>query len=633
MRPQANAAEYLFHQGKNYKAYEYFGAHLCCDGCVFRVWAPNADGVFVVGDFCDWEQGISMDKISDEGIWECTVREHVNVGDKYKYRILNGDKVLYKSDPYAVSCETPPNNASVICSADGYKWRDSGWISYRRSNAEKAYSGPMNVYQIHLGSWKRRENGELYTYIELARELAPYVKQMGYTHVELLPIFEYIGDGSWGYHTVSYYAPTSRYGTPTEFMSFIDSMHEAGIGVILDWTPTIFSNQESGISRFDGQPLYEYCDADDTDDVGWLTKRFDLSKNEVQCFIASNACYWFDRYHVDGLRIDSVTSIICDGGEQHDSSSDPLSFLKELNNHVKETYPGVLMIAGEAIGLSNVTSSESQGLGFDMTWNRGWMSDIMAYAGIDPLFRKYDHEKTTFSLTYAFNERYVLPIPHDELVCGKRSFIDKMHGDYWQKFAGVRAFMGYAMTHPGKKLTFMGTEIGQFKEACCDEQLEWFLLDYDMHAKLQRYISELNQTYLTTPALWQIDGSWEGFRWIEPNNRDQSIISYRRVDKSKNEVIVLINFTPVAYEDYRLGVPDAGLYKEIFNSDDERFGGSGVINRVEMKSESKPWNYCENSIVMRVPPLAVTILKCVGKTPSKRKTVTTSSTKRKIIKK
>ena len=632
MRPQDNAAESLFHQGKNYKAYEYFGAHLCSDVCVFRVWAPNADSVFVVGDFCNWDEGLPMERISHGGIWECTVRDRVNIGDKYKYKILNSDKVLYKSDPYATLLEASPNAASVICSTEGYKWRDSGWLSYRSSKAGRAYGEPMNIYEVCLGAWKRHEGGEPYTYSEIAGELAPYVKQMGYTHVELLSISENMNGDPWGCHTASYYAPPSLYGAPTELMGFVDSMHEAGIGVILDWTPAIFSSEESGISRFDGQPLYEHCDTDSEEYGNWSTGRFDLSKNEVQCFIASNACYWFDKYHIDGLIIGSVASMLCDDVGQNDNPSEQMVFLKKLNGYIRKMYPDVLMIAGEAAGIPNITSTEEQGLGFDMMWNRGWMSDIMAYAGIDPLFRKYDHEKTTFSLTYAFNERYVLPIPRDELICGKRSFIDKMHGDYWQKFASVRAFLGYSMTHPGKKLTFMGTEIGQFKEACFSEQLEWFLLDYDMHAKLQRYVSELNQMYLRTPALWQLDGSWDGFQWIEPNNRNHSIISYRRMDNAKNEVIILINFTPVAYEDYRLGVPDAGLYREIFNSDGELFGGSGVVNRDDMKSESKPWNYCENSIVMRVPPLAVTILRCVGKTSSKRKTVTTSSTKRKIIK-
>ena len=647
MKTQSNAAEYFFHQGTNYKAYQYLGSHSTDDGGrVFRVWAPNARSVALVGDFCDWNEGIPMEKTSDGGIWECTTEKgKVKNGDRYKYRIEGANGVHMKADPYGVSSELPPDTASVIYDIDGYEWRDSGWLAHRRTKAGKMYGEPMNIYEVHLGSWKRHDNGDYYTYAELASDLAPYVKQMGYTHIELMPVAEHPFDGSWGYQVCSYFAPTSRYGTPKDFMAFVDSMHEAGIGVIVDWVPAHFPKDEHGLYEFDGQPLYEYQGQDRIEHSGWGTRRFDVGRNEVECFLVSNADFWLDKYHIDALRVDAVASMIYLDYDRMPGEWVPnvygdnrcleaIAFFRKLNSHIKGAFPDVLMIAEESTAWANVTTFENGGLGFDMKWNMGWMNDTLSYAEVDPLFRKYEHEKMTFSLTYSFGEKYILPISHDEVVHGKKSFLDRMSGDYWQKFASARAFMGYMMTHPGKKLMFMGGEIGQFREWDFEGQIEWFLLDYDSHAKFQRYAAELNHLYLRTPALWQRDDSWDGFQWIDPNNRDQSIISYRRIDNEGREIIVAINFTPVVYEDYRIGVPREGVYKEIFNSDDERFGGSGVINTTERKSEARSWNYCENSIVMRMPPLAISIFECVKKTSATRKPQTESRTvKSKIIKK
>ncbi|MBE6546993.1 MAG: 1,4-alpha-glucan branching protein GlgB [Ruminococcaceae bacterium] len=625
MKQKQELAPYLFHQGTNYMAYEYLGVHRTEDGYVFRVWAPNAEAVSVIGDFNYWAEGDAMTRITEGGIWEATLSaDRVREGQPYKYRVIGNGKTQEKADPYGIRTECPPKTATVVSTVDGYEWRDSGWLAHRKKKADRMYSEPMNVYELHLGSWKRHADGSYYSYGELAAELAPYVKQMGYTHVELMPVMEHPFDGSWGYQVCSYYAPTARFGSPQEFMGFVDSMHEAGIGVILDWVPAHFPKDEHGLYEFDGRPVYEYQGADRMEHAGWGTRRFDVGRNEVQSFLVSNAIFWFERYHVDGLRVDAVASMIYLDYDKKPGEWVPniygdhrcleaIAFFRKLNGCIKEWYPDVLMIAEESTAWANVTTFDQEGLGFDMKWNMGWMNDTLSYAAMDPIYRKYHHEKMTFSLTYAFSERYVLPISHDEVVHGKRSFLDKMSGDYWQKFAGARAFMGYMMTHPGKKLTFMGNEMGQFREWDYAGQIEWFLLDYEAHAKLQHYAAELNQLYLATPPLWQIDDSWEGFRWIDADNREQSILSYRRIDRKGKEVIVLINFTPVAREEFLLGVPVSGVYEEIFNSDREEFGGSGVINTGELRCTGQPWNWLADSIRLRVPPLGMTMVRCKRK--------------------
>ena len=622
MKKENDMASYFFHQGTNYTAYDYLGFHIENAIAIFRVWAPNAEQVFLVGDFNGWQNYHPMEKITEGGVWEITLpKDTVSDGDCYKYKIVSSGRELLKSDPYGYSAELPPNTATRINSIDDYRWRDSGWMRYRQSKQGKMHTEPMNVYEIHLGSWKRHADGSYYSYAELASELAPYVKQMGYTHIELLPVMEHPFDGSWGYQICSYYAPTARFGTPKDFMAFVDSMHEAGVGVILDWVPAHFPKDEHGLYEFDGQPLYEYQGYDRMEHAGWGTRRFDVGRNEVQCFLVSNADFWFRNYHVDGLRVDAVASMLYLDYDKKPGEWIPnvygdhrcleaIAFFKKLNSYIKKEFPDVLMIAEESTAWANLTGFEHDGLGFDMKWNMGWMNDTLSYAALDPIYRKYHHEKLTFSLTYAFSEKYLLPISHDEVVHGKKSFLDKMSGDYWQKFASARAFLGYMMTHPGKKLLFMGSEIGQFKEWDHNGSVEWFLLNYEAHAKLQYYVAELNHFYLQTPALWEIDHSWEGYQWIDPDDRSQSIISFRRIDEKGREVIVLINFTPVAREDFLLGVPSAGIYEEVFNSDREEFGGSGVVNLGDLNSTAEACHYFENALTLRVPPLGMLILKC-----------------------
>ena len=450
---------------------------------------------------------------------------------------------------------------------------------------------------------------------------------MGYTHIELMPVMEYPFDGSWGYQVCSYFAPSARFGTPADFMGFIDTMHEAGVGVILDWVPAHFPKDEHGLYEFDGSRLYEYQGDDRVEHDGWGTRRFDVGRNEVESFLVSSAMFWLEHYHVDGLRVDAVASMIYLDYDKRPGEWIPnvygdnrcleaIAFFRKLNSCIKEKHPDVLMIAEESTAWANVTTFDGGGLGFDMKWNMGWMNDTLSYAQTDPVYRKYHHDKLTFSLTYAFSEKFVLPISHDEVVHGKKSFLDKMSGDYWQKFASARAFLAYMMTHPGKKLLFMGCEFGQFREWDYASGIEWFMLDYESHAKLQRYTAELNHFYLENPPLWECDDSWGGFQWIDADNRDQSIVSYRRIDRAGKELIVLINFTPVVREKFLLGVPYSGVYEEIFNSDAVDFGGSGVCNPDALKTTGKAWNGCPDSLHLEVPPLGAVILRCRRKRKS-----------------
>ena len=630
METTNNLAAYLFHQGTNYSSYEYMGANAAEGGFTFRVWAPNADAVFLTGDFNGWREDTPLERISEGGIWEVFVDSgRISSGDKYKYKIYGCGQVHFKADPYAREAGLPPETASVVPSETEYKWRDEGWLAYRRRSADKFCSMPMNIYELHMGSWKRHEDGTPFDYTELARELAPYVKQMGYTHIEMMPITEYPFDGSWGYQVSSYFAPTSRYGTPDQLKGFVDSMHEAGIGVILDWVPAHFPKDRFGLYEFDGKPLYEYQGKDRMEHAGWGTRRFDVGRNEVQSFLVSSATYWLREFHIDALRVDAVASMIYLDYDKLPGEWVPnvygdnrcleaIAFFRKLNSHVKGAFPDVLMIAEESTAWANITKFDNGGLGFDLKWNMGWMNDTLSYAELDPIYRKYHHDKLTFSLIYSFSEKYVLSISHDEVVHGKKSFLDKMSGDYWQKFASARAFMGYMMTHPGKKLNFMGSEIGQFREWDYAGEIEWFLLEYDMHAKFQRYVAELNHFYLSQPALWEIEDSWEGFEWIEADDKDQSIISYRRIAKDGRDLLVLINFTPVAYEHFLLGTNKGGTYEELFNSDDIRFGGSGVVNTGDIKTTGRAISGKCDSVEIRVPPLGITVLRCKRKAPVRK---------------
>lgn len=616
-----NYASYLFHQGTNYTAYDFLGVHKVGEGkYVFRVWAPNADAVYVVGEFNGWDMSCPMSRITDGGIWEAEAVAFD--GDMYKFRIVNGDRVFDKADPYGVWCEKPPATASIIYDIEKYRWHDRGWMDRRNKlmQKERLYKQPLNIYEMHVGSWKHHVDGSYYNYRELAEDLAPYVKQMGYTHVELMPIMEHPYVPSWGYQICGYYAPSARFGTPDDFMAFVDKMHCAGIGVILDWVPAHFPKDAHGLYEFDGQPLYEYQGEDRIEHAGWGTRRFDVGREEVESFLVSNATFWIDKYHIDGLRVDAVASMLYLDYDKLPGEWVPnvygdnrclesMAFFKKLNGHIAGIYPDVMMIAEESGSFNNLTGTENDGLGFTYKWNMGWMHDALDYAALDPIYRKYEHNKLTFSLMYAFSEKYVLPISHDEVVHGKKSLLDKMSGDYWQKFANARAFGVYMMTHPGKKLHFMGNEIGQFREWDEEGQIEWFLLDYDMHAQYQLFWAELNHLYLENSQLWSDDCGWDGFKWIEVDDADRSIYAYRRIGSDKSELIVAVNFTPVVRHDYILGVSQAGEYVEILNSDDKKYGGSGVINEGVFKTVDQESHGLHHRINITLPPLGAVVLK------------------------
>ena len=628
-------APYYFHQGSSERAFEYLGAHKQEDGYVFRVWAPNAEAVSVCGDFCDWNADqYPMSRVTAGGVWEILISESVVCeGALYKYVIRNRGKTVYKADPYGFAMECPPDTASVVCSLDGYQWRDSGWLKYRkkRFTRERVMEQPVNIYEMHLGSWKLHEDGTPLSYEELARELAPYVKQMGYTHVELMPVSEFPFDGSWGYQVCGYYAPTARFGKPKEFMAFVDAMHEAGIGVILDWVPAHFPKDAHGLYEFDGQPLYEYQGMDRMEHEGWGTRRFDVGREEVQSFLISNAVYWADLYHIDGLRVDAVASMLYLDYDKRPGEWVPnvygdnrcleaIAFFKKFNSCMASRYPDVMTIAEESTAWSNITGFENGGLGFSLKWNMGWMNDTLSYALEDPIWRSHHHNKLNFSISYAFSENFVLPISHDEVVHGKLSFLDRMPGPYEQKFAGARAFLAYMMTHPGKKLLFMSSEIGQFREWDFAGEVEWFLLDYEMHAKFQYYVACLNKFYLEQPALWERDAVWGGgFEWIDADNAEQSILSYRRKDAKGRELVVLINFTPVERKDFLLAVPYEGLYEEVFNSDGEKFGGTGSCNKGRFQTEPCLLRGYGRAIRITVPPMGAAIFRCVRRAPTAKR--------------
>ena len=656
-RQEHAMATYLFHQGNNFRAYDYMGAHREGEETVFRVWAPNADAAFVTGDFCEWGDAYPMQRITEGGIYELWI-PNPTLGDTFRYKFLlrrNGMD-YYKADPYGRYSECPPGTASVFFDTDGFAWHDAGWMAYRASHfsaeparpapkkraADKSaaaarpalsgktkdvYAQPINIYEVHAGSWKRHEDGRYYSYTELAEDLAPYVKQMGYTHVELLPVMEHPFDGSWGYQVCGYYAPTARFGTPLDFMHFVDKMHSAGIGVILDWVPAHFPKDAHGLYEFDGAPLYEYQGADRMEHRGWGTRRFDVGRNEVECFLISNADFWARIYHADGLRVDAVASMLYLDYDKAPGEWIPNiygdnrcleaeAFFKKLNGHMRGAFPDVMMIAEESSAWPHVTGSPSEGLGFTMKWNMGWMNDTLDYISLDPVYRKFHHDKLTFSMMYAFGERYILPVSHDEVVHGKKSLLDRNPGDYDQKFAGDRALAGYMMTHPGKKLTFMGNEIGQFREWDYSGAIEWFLLDYEKHAKLQLYFAELNHFYLATPALWEQDDGWEGFQWIDADNRDDSVISYRRIARNGDELIAVIHFTPVRRENFCLFVPKAGQYQEVFNSDEARFGGTDVRNPAPLTARPMEGGRLPYAVSVTLPPLSAVFF--VRKKPRRR---------------
>lgn len=613
-------AQYYFHEGTNFASYDYMGVHFDKkEGkYTFRTWAPGADCVFVAGDFNGWKKTCPMVRETEQGIWGAELEADIfEKSDLYKYIVVRDGQSTYKSDPYAFYSEVPPRTASRYFDIDAYEWNDEGWLKYRKKNMKEPYSVPMNIYEVHLGSWKKKDDAVAPGYREIAVELASYVKKMGYTHVELLPVMEHPYDGSWGYQITGYFAPTSRFGNPDDFKFFVDYMHSAGIGVILDWVPAHFPKDGHALFEFDGRPLYEYQGWDRMES-SWGTRRFDVGRNEVQSFLISNALFWLKEYHADGLRVDAVASMLYldfdkEPGEwipNEDGSNhckEAVAFFQKLARVIRENCPDTLLIAEESTSWKDVTKPE--GLGFTHKWNMGWMNDVLKYIQTDPMFRKHHHEKVTFSMMYAFNENFILPISHDEVVHGKRSLLDKASGDYWQKFASTRAFLTYMMTHPGKKLNFMGNEIGQFKEWDYKTSIEWFLLDFEMHEHFRNFVRDLNFVYLENTPLWEIDNSWDGFDWIDADNRDESLLSYVRYDKKGNALVVIVNFSPIGRYGHSFGVPHDGLYTELINSDDFRYSGSGVVSYDPAQAVCEKSGNMPYSVKLDIGPYGAVILK------------------------
>lgn len=587
---------------------------------VFRVWAPHASAVSVVGDFNSWNTAANpLTKLSAQGLWEGFVTGLMQF-DIYKYNIVSAKgKTLLKSDPYCFHAETRPGTASKFYDLEGFEWNDEEWLSKRKTAS--VYESPVNIYEVHAGSWRQYENGSKLPYSALAEQLVPYVVEMGYTHIELMPLGEYPFDGSWGYQATGYFSPTSRYGEPKDFMGFVNKCHKNGIGVILDWVPAHFVKDDHGLGNFDGAACYEYSDPVKGEHLQWGTKVFDFGRTEVQSFLVSSAMYWFDKYHLDGLRVDAVASMLYldygrDAGKWLPNSSggrenlEAVAFLQKLNEAVFKNFPDVMMIAEESTAWPMVSKPVyAGGLGFNFKWNMGWMNDCLKYFALDGIARKYHHNLLTFSLMYAFSENFMLPISHDEVVHGKHSLIGKMPGSYEEKFAGVRSFLGYMMAHPGKKLLFMGQEFGQFIEWDYQKELDWLLLDYEKHRQLKEYTAALNHFYRNTPALWQIDYSWEGFHWISGDDSDNSVIAFCRKDKDGREIIAVCNFTNVKREKYIIGVPRTGCYEVVFNSDAAEFGGSGSGTSKSVKSKALPMHGFKNSIELDLAGLSVIYLK------------------------
>ena len=621
---------YLFHQGTNYHAYEMLGSHFVerdgKKGVRFAVWAPHAKSISVVGDFNEWDTRVNpMTRGRDGEIWEVFIPD-IEEGAVYKYAIepqWGGPRIM-KADPYGFYAEKKPNTASRVYDLSKYEWKYGDWFEQKKK--ESSYERPMLTYEVHAGSWRRTKDGEYLSYRDLADQLIDYVKKMNYTHIEFMPLCEHPFDGSWGYQITGYYAVTSRFGTPDDFRYLVDKAHENGIAIIMDWVPGHFCKDEQGLRHFDGQTLYESDNEQLAENWEWGTTNFDYGRTEVQSFLISNAMFWFEEFHIDGLRIDAVANMLYLNYGRKDGEWTPnkygdtgnleaMDFLKKLNESIFKYHPQALMIAEESTAWPLISKPVYMGgMGFNYKWNMGWMNDMLKYMSLDPIYRKWNHDKVTFSFMYAFSENFVLPLSHDEVVHGKCSLISKMPGDYWQKFAGLRTFFAYWIAHPGKKLLFMGGEFGQFIEWNYDDSLDWHLpQQYPIHKKMLEYSRALNKFYCDHKALWQVDFDWNGFQWIDCNDNENSIVSFiRKAEDPSDYLVAVCNFTPEVRHGYRIGVPEKGSYIEVFNSDDEAFGGSGVKNEGEIKTEDVKWHDRDQSIVLTIPPMATIYLRHKG---------------------
>jgi 1,4-alpha-glucan branching enzyme len=619
---------HLMGEGRHYDTYEKLGAHPVTlegvRGVNFAVWAPSARRVSVVGDFNHWDGRVHpMRARGSSGIWELFVPE-LSDGAIYKYEIIgpHGNMLPLKADPYAFRAELRPNTGSVVANLDTYSWKDFHWMD--RRSKKNWLDSPISIYEVHLGAWRRvpESHNRWLNYRELGDQLIPYVKELGYTHIELLPIMEHPYDGSWGYQTLGYFAATSRFGSPAEFMEFIDRCHQAGLGVFLDWTPAHFPRDTHGLSQFDGTHLYEHSDPRQGAHPDWGTLVYNYGRNEVQNYLISNALFWLDKYHIDGLRVDAVASMLYLDYSRKQGEWIPnefggrenlhaIAFIKRMNEVAHGKFPGILTIAEESTSWPSVTRpTYLGGLGFSLKWNMGWMNDTLKYFSSDPVHRKYEHNKLTFSLLYAFTENFLLPFSHDEVVHGKNSLLHKMPGDSWQQFANLRLLFAYQYGHPGKKLLFMGQEFGQRDEFSEARSLDWHLVQYDPHRGIQQLVTDLNKLYAAEPALHQVDFEWQGFEWIDANDSDNSVLTFLRRGRSPDDLfVVVINATPVVREGYRLGVPNAGYYKEVLNTDAAHYGGSNIGNAGGQHASDVPSQRKPHSLVLTLPPLAAVFLK------------------------
>jgi 1,4-alpha-glucan branching enzyme len=619
---------HLFAEGRHYRVYEFMGAHIITlngvAGVRFAVWAPNASRVSVVGDFNQWDgRRHAMRSRGGTGLWELFI-PGIPEGSVYKYEIRSKAQAapFLKADPYAFAAELRPKTASVIRDLSGYDWSDRAWMEARGSRDPLAK--PISIYEVHLGSWMRvpEEGGRWLTYRELAAKLIPYTKDLGYTHLELMPVTEHPFDGSWGYQTLGYFAPTSRYGTPEDFMAFVDACHQAGISVIMDWVPAHFPDDPHGLAWFDGTQLYDHLDPREGYHPEWHSRIFNFGRVEVRSFLLNSALYWLDRYHIDGLRVDAVASLLYRDYARKEGEWIPnqfggrenleaVQFLQEFNRAVHQTYPGVLTIAEESTAWPAVSRpTYVGGLGFSLKWNMGWMHDMLDYFHLDPVHRKYHQNRITFGLIYAFNENFVLVLSHDEVVHGKQALLTKMPGDDWQKFANLRALYGYMYAHPGKKMLFMGGEFGQWGEWSHDQSLHWHLLRYEPHQGIQRLVRDLNRLYREEPALHQVDFDWPGFQWIDFTDAAQSVIAFMRKGRETAvPVICVCNFTPVPRHGYRVGVPQAGWYRELLNTDAASYGGGNLGNGGGIWADPIPWHGHPFSLSLTIPPLGVLFMK------------------------